>query len=199
MLHPEKPPSIIMFWPLMYVFLRLERKQTSSAISSGTANLPNGICVFILFIFSSDKESLVIDVNTKPGETEFTKTLCLDNSLAAVFVRPLRACLLQLYAARSGALNIPQSEDILIIFPYLFLIILFETYFIILKADERFVLITRSQLSSSRMLIGCFMFIAALLTQTSNLFVCRVFKKAHKSSLTLKSTFCFVVFFRTSY
>ena len=77
----------------MYFASPLARKATALAMSSGSPNLPSGICVTTP-LFSSSGSPLVMSVAMKPGATALHVMPRLASSRAITFVSPISPALL---------------------------------------------------------------------------------------------------------
>ena len=104
----------------MYVLSLLERNKTKGPISSGFANLPNGIIFFKFVISFFVRIFFVKYVFTNPGDTEFINILCLANSIEDETVNPFRPNFDIEYEILFSLLFFPQTEEIFIILPYFF-------------------------------------------------------------------------------
>ena len=73
---------------------------------------------------------LVSGVSTNPGDTEFTKILYFAKTRDEALVNPNKADFEVEYIARFSLLTTPNIDEIFIILPFFFLIIIFEISFV---------------------------------------------------------------------
>jgi hypothetical protein len=116
------PPSTESVWPLINPLCAgSARNAIADAMSSGVANRPIGTRPVISASLYNPAACgpTSIGVLTHPGHTALHRTPRPPHSAANGRVRPIKPCLLALYAARSATANNPAIDATLMMLPEL--------------------------------------------------------------------------------